>query len=450
MLIDPARLRPPVTHAAEIDAHRVLSFGNAGDGRDCELGKGGDHVAEALRVDEERDGGEIEPRAGGILARGQRRLGRGHVGATIRGAGSAWYGRRAKGRFPAMSDAFLIYGATGYTGRLLARAARERGMRPILGGRNEARLAAIAGALGLEHRAADLGSLAGSLRDVAVVVNAAGPFVGTFGPVIDACLQGGAHYLDLSGEVISIEGVARRGPEARARGLMLMPSVGFDVVPSDCLALHVSRRLRRPVRLRMGVTGLEVSSRGSLRTVASGIGQSVQIRRGGALVDIAPGSLQRSFDFGEGTQNAFALSWGDVATAWYTTGIGDIEVYYEAIAPLRLMTAVNQNFAWLLGTPAGRRWLDLHIDMLPEGPTDAQRAFGKGVIVAEAEDASGRVARARVRTPEAYTFTCATTLAIVERVLGGDVEAGFQTPARVYGADFVTRFSGVIREDLEG
>ena len=350
-----------------------------------------------------------------------------------------------------MSAAFLIYGATGYTGRLLAHAARDRGLRPILGGRNEARLAALAASLDLPYRVAGQGGdLSRALHDVAVVVNAAGPFMGTFGPVVDACLETGSHYLDLSGEVLSIEGVARRDAEARARGVMLMPSVGFDVVPSDCLALHVSRRLRRPRRLRIGVTGLEASSRGSLRTVAGGIGRMIHVRRGGALVEIPPGSLQRTFDFGAGPRNAFALSWGDVATAWYTTGIPDVDVHYEAVAPLRLMTAANQHFAWLLGTPAGRAWLDLHIDLLPDGPTAAQRAFGRGVIVAEAEDAAGRVVRSRVRTPEAYTFTCTTTLAIVERALKGDVEVGFQTPARVYGADFVMQFPGVVREDLEG
>src|SRR5262249_3455291 len=127
----------------------------------------------------------------------------------------------------------------------------------ILAGRNEARLAAIAGSLGLSSRAAGIQDLASALRDVAVVVNAAGPYAGTASAVVSACIEGGASYLDLSGEVHAIEAVARRDAQARARGVMLMPAVGFDVVPSDCLALHVTRRLRRPVRLRVGVTGLE-------------------------------------------------------------------------------------------------------------------------------------------------------------------------------------------------
>lgn len=348
-----------------------------------------------------------------------------------------------------MSEPFLIYGATGYTARLLARAAITRGFRPILCGRSEARVAAVADSLGLPYRVAALdGGLADAIGDVKVVVNAAGPFEGTFGPVVDACLAKGAHYLDISGEIPAIEGVARRGAEARARGVMLMPAVGFDVVPSDCLALHVTRRLRSATSLRIAVTGLDVGSRGSLRTVANGVGRAVLVRRGGALTGIEPGSLRRQFDFGHGARDTFALSWGDVATAHYSTGVPNITVFYEAIAEIRWMTAVNRSFAWLLATPPGRRMMDLNIDMLPEGPTEAQRALGRCTIVAEAEDARGHVSRARLHTREAYTFTCESTLEIVERIQHGDMEPGFQTPARVYGPDFVLRFDGVVREDL--
>lgn len=347
-----------------------------------------------------------------------------------------------------MSNDLLIYGATGYTGRLLARAAIARGLAPVLCGRSEAKVAAVAASLGLRHRAASLGDLAGALDGVSVVLSAAGPFEATHAPVVEACLSRGAHYLDVSGEVVSIEGVARRDEEARARGVMLMPAVGFDVVPSDCLALHVTRRLRGAKRLHIGVTGLDVGSRGSLRTVANGVGRPALVRRGGALLPISPASLQRHFDFGDGPRASFALGWGDVATAHRTTGALDVTVYYEAIPVLRWMTAVNQGFSWLLATPGGRRLLDLNIDLLPEGPTDAQRALGRCAIVVEAEDGRGRIARSRIRTKEAYTFTCESALEIARRALAGDVEPGFQTPARVYGADFVMRFEGVTREDL--
>jgi short subunit dehydrogenase-like uncharacterized protein len=347
------------------------------------------------------------------------------------------------------SHPFLLYGATGYTGRLLARAAKERGLRPILCGRDEPRLADLATDLALEYRVARLdGGLEEALRDITVVLHAAGPFSSTFRPMVEACLRTGTHYLDLSGEVLAMEGVFQRDAEARRRGVMLMPGVGFDVVPSDCLALHLTRQVRTARRLVLGISGLEVISRGSFRTLAEGAGRSISIRRGGQLLEVAPGSLQRELDFGTGPRSSLAMSWGDVGSAYYSTGIPDIEVYCDAIPPLRMMVEANRWFGGLLATSAGRQWLELQARALPDGPTEAQRAGRQAVIVAEVEDASGRRVRGRLRTPEVYGFSCTTGLAIVERVLAGDLEVGSQTPARVYGPEFVLSFSGVRREEL--
>jgi short subunit dehydrogenase-like uncharacterized protein len=344
---------------------------------------------------------------------------------------------------------FLLYGATGYTGQLLAEAATQRGLRPILAGRDAGRLAALAEPLGLEHRTARLdGDLTAALRDVHLVVNAAGPFAATFAPLADACLAAGAHYLDLSGEVDAIEGVARRDADARRQRVMLMPSVGFDVVASDCLALHVARRVRGVTRLTFGISGLELASRGSIRTVAAGAGRDIQIRRDGVIVGAPPGSLVRDIDFGKGPRASVALSWADVATAHYSTGARDIEVYCEVTPMLQMLIAGNRSFGFYLGTPAGQRFIDMQVAMLPPGPSEAERQGRRGIVFAEAVDASGKSARARLSTPEVYGFSCTTALAIVERVLAGDFEVGFQTPGRVYGADFVTSFEGVVREDL--
>jgi short subunit dehydrogenase-like uncharacterized protein len=343
---------------------------------------------------------------------------------------------------------FLLYGATGYTGRLLARAARERGARPVLCGRDGNALSRLAAELGLEYRVARLeDGLDEALRGARAILHAAGPFSGTFRPMVEACLRAGTHYLDLSGEVQAIEGVRQYDARARQRGVMLMPGVGFDSVPSDCLAAHLARRVPGARRLVLGISGLELISRGSLRTLAEGAGQAVHIRRSGCLTEVPPGSLLRELDFGEGPRPSVALSWGDVATAYYSTAIPDIEVYCEATPALHMLLLANRSFGPLLATPAGRRWLEFQTRAFPAGPTDTQRAGRRAVIVAEVEDATGRRVRARLRTPEAYTFTCTTALAILERVLAGDVEPGFQTPARVYGPDFVLPFAGVSRED---
>lgn len=349
------------------------------------------------------------------------------------------------------SHPFLIYGVTGYSGRLLVRAAKERGLRPLLGGRDEPRLAALAAELGLEYRVARLdveAELDEALRGVQVVLHAAGPFSSTSRPMVEACLRAGAHYLDLSGEVLAIEGVFHWDAEARRRGVMLMPGVGFDVVPSDCLALHLARRVRGARRLVLGISGLELISRGSFRTLAESAGQSTHIRRDGRLVGIAPGSLQRELDFGTGPRPSLAVGWGDVSSAYYSTGIPDIETYSDATLVLRMMVMANRWFGGLLASPSGRLWLELQARALPDGPTQAQRAGRQGIIVAEVEDAAGRRIRGRLRTPEVYGFSCTTGLTIVERVLAGDVEVGAQTPARVYGPDFVLSLPGVRREEL--
>ncbi len=345
----------------------------------------------------------------------------------------------------------LIYGATGYTGALLARAARDRGIRPVLAGRNGDKLRALANDLNLDFRIANLESperLDEALRGMVVVLNAAGPFSLTSSPLIDACLRGGAHYLDISGEVLTIEAAASRGAEAKKRGLMLMAGVGFDVVPSDCLLSHVTRRISRPKRIFLGVSGLSLLSRGSALTMIDQIADPVWVRRFGKLRQVPHASLERSFDFGSGPSPSLVVSWGDVASAYYSTGVPDVTAYFEATAAVRVHGNLVRAFAGVIPFTPWQAWLKMGADFLPEGPTAAERARRSAVIVAEIEGEDGRVARSRLRSPEAYTLTSRTATEIAGRVLAGDWEPGFQTPSRVFGSDFILSFPEVSREDL--
>jgi len=350
-----------------------------------------------------------------------------------------------------MSDPILIYGATGYTGRLLTKQALASSLRPILAGRSEPKLAAFAASLGLEHRVVRLSEpelLAAGLRGVAVVLHAAGPFSLTSGPMVEACLRTGTHYLDISGEITVFEALVRRHNEARRRGIMVMPGVGFDVVASDCLAAHVARRLPGACRLAVGLRGLRFASRGSAKTLVEYAGRDIQVRRNGVLTSLPPGTLERAFDYGDGPRLSLGISWGDVASAYYTTGIPNIETYFEVNPTLRGMLAASRYLGWALQSAPWQGMLKACADMLAEGPTDEQRAASSMVVVAEVEDGRGRRARSRLHTPEAYTFTAAAGAAISRRVLDGDLDVGFQTPARLYGEGLVLGFAGVSREDL--
>lgn len=354
--------------------------------------------------------------------------------------------------FSMTSDPLLIYGANGYTGRLVVEAALARGLRPVLGGRNPDRLEGLADAHSLEFRAApltDSGALARLLQNIKVVLLTAGPFSETARPMVDACLPMGIHYLDLTGECAVIEALSCRGDYARRRDTMLMPGCGFDVVASDCLASHVSSRLPGACHLAIGISGLVTSTRGSLRTMAEHAGMAIRMRRNGRFVSVPPATLRRRFDYGRGDGWSTAVTWGDVATAFYTTGIPNIEVYFEETANFSAMLLAGRTFGPLLQLPLAQRYMKAHAQLFPEGPTATERAVHTCVIVAEASARGGRTVTSRLHTPEAYSMSARTAAAIAERAIRGDVESGFQTPARVYGADFVLQFDGVAREDLD-
>jgi short subunit dehydrogenase-like uncharacterized protein len=350
-----------------------------------------------------------------------------------------------------MSDPLLVYGATGFTGRLVVQALLARGLRPLLAGRNRMRLEKMAGPLALDYRVAevtDASALAALLTDIRVVVLTAGPFSQTATPMLTACLAAGAHYLDLTGECMVFDALSQFSRQAHARGCMVMPGCGFDVVATDCLACHVSGRLGDASQLAIGISGLNTATRGSLRTIAAQAGRPVLTRRHGALTAVEPGVVRRPFDFGCGARWSTAVTWGDVITAFHSTGIPDITVYFEETAPLVAMLTAGRTFGPLLQTAAAQAWLRAHADLFPEGPTRSEQRVHGCTIVAEAAAEDGRRVGSRLKTPEAYSFSAETVATIAQRALSGDTESGFHTPGRVYGADFVLQFTGVTREDV--
>jgi short subunit dehydrogenase-like uncharacterized protein len=348
-------------------------------------------------------------------------------------------------------ERFVIYGATGYTGGLVARVAREQGLQPVLSGRSAEKLKTVAEPLGLEYRAVhldDADQLDATLHDFTVVLNAASPFSATAFPLVDACLRTGTHYLDITGEVAIFEALYHSDVEAQSRKVMILPGVGFVVVPSDCLAAHVSQRLPDAHSLQLGISRTDLISRGSFRTMSELLNEEVAIRREGMIVSVPAGALERSFDYGEGDRLSSAVSWADVFTAFLSTRIPNVEVYVEMNLMEKGMYWFHNRFARMFNTSPGQLILKAQVELLPEGPSDEERAGRKRVIVAEAKDRSGRRAISRLRVPESYTFTALSAVAITKKVLQGEFKPGFQTPARVYGADFVRSLAGVVWEDL--
>jgi short subunit dehydrogenase-like uncharacterized protein len=345
---------------------------------------------------------------------------------------------------------FLIYGANGYTGSLIAREAVLRGHRPFLAGRNPDTVAALARELDLEYRIFSLDNPAvvvEGLRDAQVVLHCAGPFSHTSKPMADACLRCSIHYLDITGEDDVFETLAARDVEAKAAGIMLLPGVGFDVVPSDCLAAHLKKRLPSATRLVLGFLSLSRLSRGTALTVVENLHLGGLVRQHGILRRVPAAWKTRVIDFGTGPLRAMTIPWGDVTTAYYSTGIPNIEVYMAAPWSARFGARVSRHLGWFLGSSLMQNILKKKIRSGPLGPTKELRASGKSFLWGEVLDDSGKKAVSRLRGAEPYTLSVQAALAVVEHVLAGQVTPGFQTPSMAYGPDFILGLQGIVRED---
>ena len=347
----------------------------------------------------------------------------------------------------------LVYGANGYTGTLVAELAAQRRLPLVVAGRRAEAMASLGARLGVDQRAFGLEDPAGIDRGLAgatVVLNCAGPFARTAAPLVSACLRVRAHYLDVTGEIAVFQALAARDGEARAAGIVVLPGVGFDVVPSDCLAAHLHRRLPGATHLRLAFQAMGRMSRGTATTTIEAAGQGGLIRRAGALAPVPAGHETIEVDFGRGPRKAIAIPWGDVFTAHVTTGIPNITVYTAVPLGVRVGLRLTRVLGPLLATAPVQRMLKARVRAGEAGPSAEQRLAGRSRLWGEARDSAGSVVTSRLEAPEGYELTRLTAVAIAERVLAGHAPPGFQTPARVFGADFILEFPGVRREDVAG
>jgi saccharopine dehydrogenase (NAD+, L-lysine-forming) len=339
----------------------------------------------------------------------------------------------------------MIYGANGYTGELIAREAVRRGHRPLLAGRSAEKVEPLARELGCEWRAFPLE--APRLDGVSLVLHCAGPFVHTALPMVRACLAGGAHYLDITGEIAVFESIFALDDEARRAGVTLLPGVGFDVVPTDCLAAMLAERLPNADELWLAFYAAGSSlSRGTMKTMIEGLHEGGAIRENGRIKRVPMAYDVRQIPFSCGPRMAMTIPWGDVATAWRTTGIPNIRVYNaaspRAIAQVRRVARILPLLRFrplrrLLQRVAGRR----------TGPPEAARAAGRTYLWGRAARRDGAEATMTMETPEGYAFTVLSAVRAVERVLAGGIAAGSLTPAAALGAGFVREVEGVVVGD---
>ncbi len=342
-----------------------------------------------------------------------------------------------------MPGPLVVYGAYGYTGERVARRAVERGLSPVLAGRDSEPLARLARELGCAWRAfplTDPESLRRGISGASGVIHCAGPFASTARPMAEACVDERVHYLDITGERVVFEALLAMGPAARNAGVMLLPGAGFDVVPSDCLAAHLVRRLPGTRSLVLAIAGLDRQSRGTARTMLAHAGSARGYRPGAA-------PAKRTFDLGAGRVTGVAVPWADTFTAPRSTGVADVTVYLVANVAFRALLAAAPVVSPLLGSRTIREAVATVMTRGERGPS-GDDAEARSAVYGEALDASGRRVASIVRGPGGYALTALAAVEIAERVLRGEVKPGWQTPSTAYGPDLVLALPGVTREDL--
>ena len=340
---------------------------------------------------------------------------------------------------------WMIYGANGYTAALALAMAVDHWQRPVLAGRNEAAVATVAARYGLKYRVFDLDNevkLESAISDMDAVLNMAGPFSATAEPMVKACLKKGTHYLDVTGEIDVLEAVLSRDAEARDQGVCLLPGVGFDVVPTDCMAALLAGQLPDAHYLELAIGGGKPSP-GTVKTLIEGMAKGGAARIAGKITPVPAAWKTRDIPFADGVSPAVSIPWGDVATAYHSTGIPNIVTYVRAgqkdAARLRHLDTLRP-FMKLKGVQSACKHL---AGKWVKGPDELQRTIGQSQVFGQVSNPEGRFVSATMTTPEAYAFTAQSSVMAMLAVLEDRVAFGAHTPSKALGPRFVLDLRGV-------
>lgn len=324
----------------------------------------------------------------------------------------------------------MIYGAAGYTGRMVTQHAQAAGLDIIVAGRAEDPLAQLAADLGLPYRlfsVDDSAAIAAALEGVDVLLNCAGPFARTADPLMRAAIAAGVHYLDFAAELDSYRLAEALDGDAEAAGVMLLPGSGGSVAMLGSLARHAADRVAQPCKVSIALHVTGVMSRGSAISATENLTTETLARVDGRLESRSPAET-RTFNFGQGDVDCFPLTLPDLITIWRATGAPDIETFVHV---------------------SGDAFPQGDLEALPAGPSAEQREANRYQAAVEVTGGDGAVARSVLDTVNGYTFTALAAAEAARRVLGGEVRPGFQTPAGLFGAGFAETIADTTITDLQ-
>ncbi|WP_235296289.1 saccharopine dehydrogenase family protein [Portibacter marinus] len=338
---------------------------------------------------------------------------------------------------------YLLYGANGYTAKLIIEEALRRQHDIILAGRSKDKILAVARQYDLPYRIFNLdGATKTFINDVDAVLNAAGPFAKTAEPLVKACLASGTHYLDITGEVEVFETLKQYHDQAKEKDMMILPGIGFDVIPTDCLAVYLKEQMPDATHLQLAFTSENsVMSHGTAITAVSKLGENGLTRENGVLKEVRIAHKHMEVDFGEVKRIVGTIPWGDVSTAYTSTGIPNIEVYTampaSTIRMMKLSWLINPILRTSWVKSLAKKWVNKNLT----GPDEEQNQKGFALLYGKVCNNHNEIV-ARLKCPEVYRFTALASCEIMDKVLKSKIKVGYQTPATTYGWQFINEIEG--------
>lgn len=349
------------------------------------------------------------------------------------------------------SPTIAVYGATGYTGTLVAAELARRDVPMILAGRDAVKLdAAVAAAraaggtvVGVRPASIDdPQALIGAFDGAAAVINAAGPFIRTGAPVLRATIAAGVHYVDTTGEQPWIRDTFDVfGADLEAAGVAAVAGMGFDYLPGDLLC-HLVGRTTEPLRqliVAYDVHGFD-PTRGTMRSSLEMLKGGDVVYEDGRLVPAPTGITRASVVFPEpaGRQTVSRYPSGEQITVPRHVRTRKVVslLSTRAVAPPgmeRALPMLTPAISAALRVDPLRERLSEKIGDLPEGPTEDRRKAVAWTIVCFARGEDGREARGLVRGPDIYGLTAVTTVHGALLLTASDAR-GAHAPATAFAA----------------
>lgn len=355
-----------------------------------------------------------------------------------------------------MAGRIVIFGATGYTGKLTTEALVAGGARPLLAGRSAESLEALAASLGddLETAVADVADPAGVrglLGPGDVMVSTVGPFATWGAPAIEAAIDAGSPYIDSTGEPPFIRRVFEEwGPKGERAGAPLLTAQGYDWVPGNlagALALREAGAAARSVRLGYFATGSGGMSGGTKASLAGVLLEPSFAYRDGRLSTEPAGRRVSSFPVRSRSRQAVSVGSSEHFTLpRLSPELTDVEAYLGWFGPLsRPMQVGSLALGAITKLPPARRGLEAVLGRFVKGstggPSREERAAAGSYVVAGAHDSNGRqLSEVRLEGVDAYSFTAAFIAWAAQRALAGHIDgAGALGPAEAFGLDELER-----------